>query len=77
MPPVGSEELANRFGFHKGTEVTGPLHQEVRHEYLRLAGLMDAILPDGRAKSIVMTKLDEAAMWSNKAIAEQAPLVVE
>lgn len=75
--PVGPEELANRFGFHKGTGLTAPLHKEIRTNFLDFAEALDEILPDGRAKSIAMTKLDEAAMWSNKAIAEQAPLITE
>ena len=75
--PVGKEEIANRFGFHKGTDITGPIHQRIRSKFRKLAEELDELLPDGRAKATAFTKLDEAAMWSNKAVAEQAPLVDE
>ena len=76
-----SEDLSNRFGFHKGTEVTGPQHQEVRKMFENFANLLNRIIPEGgdsgRAKAVMFTELENASMWANKAIANQAPVVNE
>jgi hypothetical protein len=74
-------EIANRFGFHKATvegeNATLPQHRDLRIEFQRLAKILDAILPDGRAKSVAFTELETASMWAHKAVAEQAPLIEE
>lgn len=72
------EDLENRFGFHKATEKTAPLHQEIRSIFLNMAIDLNNKLPEGREKSLAFTALQEASMWSNAAIAcNLAPLVKE
>lgn len=75
---LGQDEIANRFGFHKGTiegpNATAPRHAALRAAYASFATLLDDSLPDGRAKALAMTELESASMWSHKSIAEQAPL---
>lgn len=70
-------ESQSRYGWHKGTEVTGPMHQAVRTFYAEMDAFLQAQLPDGRAKSLARTALEESAMWANKAVAELAPVVTE
>lgn len=65
------------FGFHKATDKTLPQHTQVRKMFIGLAKELDELLPDGREKSLAMTTLQEAAMWSNASVAMQAPLVKE
>lgn len=72
--PVNREESQNRFGFRKGTEVTIPQHQQVRARFAELDLFLQEVLPDGRAKAVARTQLEDSSMWANKAIAEQAPL---
>lgn len=74
--PVGSEELGNRFGYHPGNEKTIPQHQKIREGFLAFAHFLDEVLPDGRAKSTSMTKLQESSMWANFGIAEQAATIL-
>lgn len=78
---LGSEEIEHRFGFHKatieGTNATLPKHRDVRLKFREFAEFLDNILPDSRAKSVAMTELENASMWSHKAIAETAPVVSE
>lgn len=78
---LGSEEIEHRFGFHKatieGTNATLPKHRDVRLKFREFAEFLDNLLPDGRAKSVAMTELENASMWSHKAIAETAPVVSE
>lgn len=70
-------EILSRFGYHKGTETTMPIHRSVRSHFIQLATTLDDILPSGRAKSLAFTALEEAEMWANKAVAEMAPVVDE
>lgn len=78
---IGSEEIEHRFGFHKATvegeNATLPKHREVRLLFREFAEKLDEILNDGRAKSVAFTNLEDASMWSHKAIAENAPVVSE
>lgn len=78
---MGSEEIEHRFGFHKGTvegpNATVPRHADMRQKFREFAEELDAVLPDGRDKALVMTKLQEASMWTHWAIAQDAPLVKE
>lgn len=78
---LGSEEIENRFGFHKGTvegpDATAPKHAGLRKRFVALAQELDEVVPDSRAKTVMFTELETAAMWAHKAIAEKAPLVHE
>lgn len=77
----GPEEIENRFGFHKATiegeNATLPKHRDVRLKFREFAEFLDDLLPPGRAKNVAFTELENASMWSHKAIAEDAPLIVE
>jgi hypothetical protein len=77
----GKTDVENRFGFHKATiegeNATLPDHRDVRILFREFAERLDEILVDGRAKSIAFTRLEDASMWSHKAIAERAPLIME
>lgn len=79
--PLGKEEIEHRFGFHKATiegeNATLPKHKLVRIEFRTFAEELDRVLPDGRAKSVMFTELENASMWAHKAIAELAPAVEE
>jgi hypothetical protein len=70
-------DILNRFGYHSPTEVTGAQHQMIREEFITLAHFLNETLPEGRAKSVALTELENAAMWANKSVATQAPLVVD
>lgn len=71
-------DIRNVFGFHRATEVSGPLHKDVRARFLDLALWIDSELPEGREKSLCLTTLQEAQMWANASVAiNLAPLVDE
>jgi hypothetical protein len=82
MIMLGKNEIENRFGFHRatieGVHATLPKHTELRVLFREFAERLDDILgDDGRAKMLAFTHLEDASMWSHKAIAERAPLVSE
>jgi len=65
------EEIDKRFTYHP--PIGGQLY---RYNALRMAGrtLADAVnslCPESREKEIAITKLEEAVMWANAAIARR------
>lgn len=78
---MSPEEIEHRFGFHKATiegeNATLPRHRDLRILFREFAEKVDGIIPDGRAKSVAFTSLEDASMWSHKAVAELSPLVGE
>lgn len=78
---IGKDEIEHRFGFHKATvegeNATLPKHRDTRLKFREFAAFLDEVLPEGRAKAVAFTELENASMWSHKAIAETAPVVSE
>lgn len=74
---IADSDITERFGYHRATSTTGPLHQEIRENYMMFARFLNRVLPDGRAKSVAFTELENSSMWANKAIAEMSPVVEE
>lgn len=74
----GPEEIRHRFGYHTPANLgVQEMHIATRGLFMDFASVFDRMLPSGRAKSTFMTKLEEACMWANKAIAEMSPVVDE
>ena len=78
---IGKDEIEHRFGFHKatveGVNATLPKHRVSRLRVREFAAFLDEVLPEGRAKAVAFTELENASMWAHKAIAETAPVVNE
>lgn len=78
---LGHDEIEHRFGFHKATiegeNATLPKHRDTRLKFREFAAFLDDLLPEGRAKSVAFTELENASMWAHKAIAETAPAIRE
>jgi hypothetical protein len=64
-------ELNKRFIHHPPSPERAEAHAYVRSRLHFLAEDLDRRLPDGREKSLVMTKLEEAMFWANAAIARE------
>jgi len=72
------KEIHNRFAFHARTDITGPMHREIRIKSESLAQHYTKVLPDSREKSLALTALQEAQMWANAAVAiHLAPAIEE
>ncbi|MBE5453488.1 hypothetical protein E3G52_000352 [Mycobacteroides abscessus] len=67
--PASTDDINNRFNYHRPSEAKVEVHQGVRTWCRSLAHHLDAVLPPSREKALAMTKLEEALMWANAAIA--------
>jgi hypothetical protein len=64
------KDILNRFASHAATTEEKQLeHGSVRGSCLELAQHLNAALPEGREKSLAITKLEEVMFWANAAIA--------
>lgn len=63
----------DRFAFHPATEITGPLHDEIRKQHQEMAAWILDFVPPGRHQSLALTALQESMMWSNAAVACDTP----
>lgn len=66
---MDANDLVNRFRFHPATERTGPLHNSVREKCWDLAQELNSLVPEGREKALMVTKLEEVMFWANAGIA--------
>lgn len=77
-PSLTEREIEKRFGFHKATiegpNATAPMHSDLRENFKAFASWLSAQIPSGREAALAFTALEEASMWSHKAIAQLAPL---
>lgn len=74
---VRTSDIEHWYGYHKATEKTAPMHEELRNEVRAFAHTLNHLLPDGRTKFEVFKQLETTEMWANKAIAELAPVSYE
>jgi hypothetical protein len=66
---MATNEVTQRFEFHKADDITGPRHDEIRLEFKAVAAFIDETLPDCREKALALTALQESMMWCNAAVA--------
>lgn len=64
------KDMIHRFSFHPATTPEKQNeHASIRMQCLKLTSYIDAVVPDGREKSLAITKLEEVMMWANAGIA--------
>lgn len=65
-------DLVNRFRYHPAT-TPGRMaaHERVRLACHHVAGMINDLCPEGREKSLAVTKLEEAMFWANAALARR------
>lgn len=71
MSAESTNDIENRFAYHKPNDNKTKHHELVRDQLKSLAHHWDGNLPAGREKSLAITKLEEAMFWANAAIARE------
>lgn len=66
---MSTEEIRERFHYQAPSLEGVERHAELSEAFTVLAILVDDLCPDGRAKSLALTKLEEAKFWSSAAVA--------
>jgi len=65
------EEVAHRFQFHPANEPRGDRHAKIRQIMGDAASAVIDLTIPGREQSTALSKLEEAMMWANAAIARE------
>ncbi len=72
------DDLKHRFTYHRPVNDTQvQVFERIRDEGLVLARLIDTMTPDGREKSLAFTKVEEAVMWANAAVARNSAVYTD
>lgn len=66
-----AERVENDFTYHPPQGDQSQRYIKMRETAKSLALLMVELCPEGRERSTALTKLEEAVMWANAAIARQ------
>lgn len=70
IPTLTNCELEHRFDFHPANdEEKRNAHSSIRFNCLELAKFINRNLPEGREKSVAITKLEEVMFWANAGLA--------
>ena len=65
-------ELITRFTYHAPKDDQPQRYEALRNKAYELAVMIVAVCPDSREESLAITKLEEAIMWANAAIARRS-----
>lgn len=63
------DDIQNRFAYHKPDEDRVERHGAVRNSLQSVALKILSLTPPGREQALALTKLEEAMVWANAAIA--------
>lgn len=66
---AAQDDMDKRFTYHPPKEGQPQRYNEIREVAKNLAYLICAETPKSREQSLAITKLEEAVMWANAAIA--------
>lgn len=64
-----TDQITQAFTYHAPKPDQIPRYNSIRDQAKQLALHIDENCPDSREKSVALTKLEEAVMWANAAIA--------
>lgn len=63
------DDLNNRFTYHPPKENQQKKYIDIRQKTREFVELINNLCPEGREKSLAVTKLEEVVMWANASIA--------
>lgn len=66
------DEIASRFRYYPPSPASQWIHEAIRERLMAAAEVVAGLCPEGREKSLAVTKLEEAMFWANAAVARGA-----
>lgn len=69
---IEQNDIDNRFTYHPPSETKATKHLMIRESGKTLTEIINEHVPDGREKSLAITKIEEAIFWANAGIARSA-----
>jgi phage-related tail fiber protein len=66
---IEQNDIDNRFTYHPPSETKATKHVMIRESGKTLTEIVNEMVPDGREKSLAITKIEEAVMWANAGLA--------
>lgn len=66
---MAAKDIEKNFTYHAPDESRQVRYLNIRNMARDFAYVIDHVCPDSREKSLAMTKLEEAVMWANAAVA--------
>lgn len=62
-------DIENIYKYHAPTDAKAEKYAEIRRHAKILAILIVRTVPEGRERSLALTKLEESVMWANAGVA--------
>lgn len=66
---MSPEDIEHRFAYHAPGPLKVEVHGDIRQVGWTIADYFNSVLPEGREKALALTKIEEAVMWANAAVA--------
>lgn len=66
---IVNEQIENNFSYHAPKEGQPEKYDKLRNKAKELAYLISELCPNSRERALAITKLEEASMWANAAVA--------
>lgn len=68
---TSKEQIENNFQYHAPKMGQPEKYNQLREKAKELAYLVNELCPNSRERSLSITKIEEASMWANAAIARE------
>lgn len=62
-------DISKKFTYSSPSQDGLKRHETLTAAFISLALIVDETVPDGRAKAVCMTHLEDAKMWASKGVA--------
>lgn len=66
--PTFDTAASSRFDYIRYDQMSADAQESLKKKYQEIEAMVAAHLPDGRAKSLCLTALEESYMWTGKGI---------
>jgi len=66
------DSVLDKFNFERSSEITVTKMDKIRAGFKQVARTVFEVVPPGRKRALVFTKLEEAAMWATKGISHDS-----